>query len=628
MLAGNIEVPQAAFFNVLSSRPRNFSTSARHSAAPRRFFGTMTAASSSRSFAPGPFPPSSTTHSASGDATDGSVAPSLGADLPRLPLFAGRSPHRSILKAQRSPRERSRYLSELHRASSSRSTRIGSAEVYDTYTSTYFSSPSGQPMTVDELLDVARQLDTISLRNQRGEKPQQAAENIDEVLRHAKRSAQVEFRSVAGLVLRNMRRREYTLKELTLRKMERLMEDMIHDALHSDSRGLNVCRVEIDYFLHILAGSKLGKARFDNWWTRLERLRSSDAQVENAPAWTPSPSSYLARFRLSSTRRPTDVPALITEALERVDDDLRPLLHAVIQHYAARDRWDVVSAIYRRLTRQGADLPAPLDRSADIPFAIPQRLELEASRGTYTTMIRSLCSAGHLVPTLMILQDMLQAGHAAHLQEYNALFRGFAAWGVAAPINGSAWSLFPGPEEMRNHHHSRTGRSLSRTSAADDRGDLTRIWATAVGAGPLASRYDEPPHVAASLAGQGHGFYEGEMWSSDSGWHGAGARQMDGGGEGETEVESGPWAYDLLRTFFVSFLALKPDQRGIWASAQAPSPEDVYFILLAFSRASGGNEEVVWDAWTRIRAKFVGPRGGGLEMEQGHESQEGLGYGI
>jgi hypothetical protein len=378
--------------------------------------------------------------------------------------------------------------------------------------------------------------------------------------------------------------------------MERLVEDMIHDAMRSGRGSLEACRAEIDFFLHVLAGSKLGRARFEHWWNRLERLRGKDAQDGDVEAWQPTTSSYLARFLWTSTRRPANVPDLITEALERVKDDPRPLLHAAMRQYATQNQWDVVSAMYRRLTGQGTDFPAPLDVITEQPFTIPPHLELEASRGTYTVMLQSLCSAGHLVPTLIVLQDMLKAGHATHLHEYHALFRGFAAWGVAAPINGSAWSLFPSPDEMQRHF------SYSRhRSARGDGGDLTRIWATGVG----HFGHDEPPHISVAREGMYNDDGVGRGWRT-----GGGAGQLGGGGD-----EGEHWTYDLLRTFFASFLALKPDQRGVRGSAQAPGPDDVYFVLLAFSRVSGGDEEIVWDAWSRIRAKFVGSR----DSEVGHE---------
>jgi len=175
------------------------------------------------------------------------------------------------------------------------------------------------------------------------------------------------------------------------------------------------------------------------------------------------------------------------------------------------------------------------------------------------------------------MQDMLKAEHAPHLDIYISLFYGFAAYGQIGKQGGSAGSLFP---EITTIPLGRT-KSLRKTKEPS-RGPskalaFTDIWAMGAQA-PSRARSTPFEELDASLKSEGTAFKD-------------------------------EWTYDLLVHLFKSFIALKTGVRGLPHSRNPPSPDDAWTILLAFSRASGGDDEIVRKAWEDMDGKFGGGSG-------------------
>ena len=73
-----------------------------------------------------------------------------------------------------------------------------------------------------------------------------------------------------------------------------------------------------------------------------------------------------------------------------------------------------------------------------------------------------------------------------------------------------------------------------------------------------------------------------------------------------------PWTRSALEETFEAFLTLTPGMRGVETSdsridaSRAPTSEAAYTILFAFARTTGGDAEILRDAWRRMDAKFSG----------------------
>lgn len=84
----------------------------------------------------------------------------------------------------------------------------------------------------------------------------------------------------------------------------------------------------------------------------------------------------------------------------------------------------------------------------------------------------------------------------------------------------------------------------------------------------------------------------------------------------KSEAEANPFTLAALSTLFESFLALAPPPRTIRAdlpflgARTAPSPKDMFWILFAFDRLSGGDSRIVLEVWTACERKFATSRSG------------------
>lgn len=78
-----------------------------------------------------------------------------------------------------------------------------------------------------------------------------------------------------------------------------------------------------------------------------------------------------------------------------------------------------------------------------------------------------------------------------------------------------------------------------------------------------------------------------------------------------------PFTLSALRTLFDSFLSLAPPPRSAHAdepflgSRTASSAKDLFWVLFAFDRLSGGDSRTVLAAWQACEAKFAGGNGAG-----------------
>jgi hypothetical protein len=144
---------------------------------------------------------------------------------------------------------------------------------------------------------------------------------------------------------------------------------------------------------------------------------------------------------------------------------------------------------------------------------------------------------------------MVELGHQPHIPEYMSLFKGFARHGVVPP--------------------SKAGRLST--------------------AFPLWERFGDQPQTAAQTISRGQSI--SDIWRRSHDPADTGLSSPSG--------ESG-WTITNLQDVLSSFLQLSPSQER----DQAPTPTQIWTVLLAFARTTNADQEVVCSVWQRLEGKF------------------------
>jgi len=500
------------------------------------------------------------------------ITPFLDGELPIHPIapesVAGQKVHEPLRPHAVAPSDRSKRLSNLHRVSTAPRNTVTASDVYDTYTNTYFSAPRGQSLTPSELRTTVSQLSRLQSDPRRLDDATQHYKRTKEILQHLQATSSVDEEFAERVKLRV---RPTTVSKTSEAYVDEISRGMDKIIILRHSQPLDEIKADIDFFLRMLVESSYGRTKFQQWWARFENL---GLEMDGH--------SYKTRLLfLVRSERSHEAQEMLQSVLQNPMKTQGILLKAAMAMYAEEQRWDVVSGIYTSIVPSSTvSAIAPLDNPLRM-FDISHNPHPD--RQLFTGIIDLLAYAGFLVPSLVIMQNMLKAEHAPHLDVYLSLFHGFAAYGEIGNRVGKAGSLFP---EVTTIAPGRT-KSLRKTkeplrggsgTARNGAFAFTDIWAMGAQAPPRLSKHtDLPLHM-------------------------------------ETEVEhkaqnnftafKDEWTYGLLVDLFKSFLALKMGTRGIPPSRDPPSPDDVWFILLAFSRTSGGDVEIVRRAWLEMNEKF------------------------
>lgn len=500
-LAGNIDVPQAAFFEVLSSR-RAFSTTA----APRTSLLDP-------------------------------VSANLPEDIPfpSQPTDRASAVHEPLRLHSISPQLRSSRLSAIHRLIESPKSDITAEDIYAAYAKLGpASAPESHSFTPAELSEVIHSLHTLDRREGAGRKTADARlSRIMLELRSLRKGSSRRGVEVAAFVSRARHRRRVTSGAIGA--AERSLSALFPNpsALETE-RERRYYRQTVNHMLY-LCGLAAETRRFGPWWDSMQ-----GAGIE------PDSYAFLAKqVLLEKSGRIDDIPQLLNSALQRVDsyEGQIALINHVIYIHAIAGKWDVVVSAYSKLCGSHDDepLPPPFNIEPRDLLGIPEGLI--PSRLTFACLIHACSYNGHLPAALTIMRHMFEFDHTPSIPEYLSLFKGFARHGQIPKTPRRARPLFP-------------------------------FWET----------YDPA---------QGKEDRVSWIWCR-------GALGLE-----EPEVSS-PWTKEALDELFRSFIALTPTT-GVGPSfKRAPSPRQVWSVLLAFARTTNGEDQVVREVWDVMDGKFVG----------------------
>jgi hypothetical protein len=226
-------------------------------------------------------------------------------------------------------------------------------------------------------------------------------------------------------------------------------------------------------------------------------------------------------------------------------------------HAARAGQWEVATGMFEVLSAPEAHVAA-LPPSPAVPEEIvPHLARLQPSRLTYAMLVMAASYRGDLVFALTVLQRMLKAGNDPGVEEYVALFRGFARFGVVPRTPaGDATSVFP----------------LWRDIPAEQSGGIANPWG---------------PEEGDAGAERDHGRRSNNTASTSA----------------YAPSVSSMWTQAALEDLFAAFMGLPPTTRQ-GMPPRAPHRNSVYLTLLAFGRVTNADAAVVRAVLDAMTDKF------------------------
>ncbi|KAJ9128357.1 hypothetical protein QFC24_000650 [Naganishia onofrii] len=338
-------------------------------------------------------------------------------------------------------------------------------------------------------------------------------------------------------------------------------------------------------------------------------------------------------------------------------DNATVLLNMTLWILAKRGQWSIVGPAYNKLlSDQSSYTPGhhpssafPLDYftpSHDLStFNLFFNPTTNLNKITYQSLIRALAYHGNIVPALAVMQDMMndKRGYTVGVCDYVSLFQGFARFGTI-PVGWEAMAgHYPTPvgddtflDPMRSLRPQEEEDEYSASSARRD------FFPPPIFPGPLHPGPVTQDRPTTSNSKKDAMKQMTEIWAGNVGssaWNDGSSSGIEKG-TGKGSTTSGPsklekeWTLVTLQQVFHSFLATSPSpplpantvtattttttnptttHRRYWdpSPAEAPSPRNIYYIMLAFARTTDRNKEVLRAVWKHLEGKF------GDENEEG-----------
>lgn len=563
-LAGNIDIPQSAFFDVLSSRPRGFCTSARRPGEPH-----VTDFQPSR------------------------IVESLPSDLAMSALFEpnaqSTAPPSHIPRHTIPPAERSAQLSHFHRLVSSPDSTT--EDIHSAFIQLYLASPYSHVFTPVELQTALRAM----LRHETGNVPGKRL-NLNTKIR----PVLDEMKDISG--------KENATKRLDLAfttafdgSIRRVTQHDLHEAITAflavfprAPKGAT-SRAKTQYYQGIgnllQLAAKVGDVkRFDTW---RERLRVAGNEVDaNGHA-------RLAHLvLLNRTGRHDEISVAVNEALvsEQPISDRMILLNYAIWSHAIRGDWAAIAPLLAVLVPSIAPM-LPSSGNKDRPIILPEGQETHfwANRETFSIIINALSHQGHLQPALQVIQVMLQEDLQPGISDFMQLFKGFARHGVVPPQSRAGvmanafpmWSRFEPPQP---------GRKDESNAANTESGSFARLWGK-TGFGLSRDKGN-------SVNADGHQMEAEAEWTFDNLQE---VFRMFLQLSPTSPIPTGPNLGSIMNPNSTA----KP--KVAKGDAWAPKPKAIWTILMAFARTTNGDREVLGAIWADLERKFGPGHGPGVD---------------
>jgi pentatricopeptide repeat protein len=500
-LAGNIDIPQSAFFDVLSSRPRAFSTSARR----LDHAGTMD-----------------------------HFSPHLPNNLPPPTIdlsYTMRASPLPFVTSRLSGKEKSEDMSELHRLiSEEKPDAVAIVKLFEELAS---SAPHSHVFTTAELTGIMRSLTKINKRQQHLLRSKDA--NTLKVHAELEALSDKASRGLELALLQSLHRTVDSSSGTALADIDSQMATMFPRIPTSqDERATKRYRVCVNHILNLCA--KAGDTeRFNKWYLRISSLDQKE-------------DSYSALSAITLAAKDGDAQAVISAFEELSQAITDPAEHIILLNYtlwqlATRGHWHRVIPTLYQLSPNCSPINIP---GVELGDPLPVLEHSKSTAQTFSATMHALAHQGHFDTAMTVFRMMIEHGFQPHVPEYQSLFKGFARHGVVPPTSaGRLASSFPLWERFDNSADSVNGTGES----------ISQIW----------QRTTFQP-----------------------------------------STDDSHWTISNLREIFNSFIHLSPSAQY----SQAPTPDKIWLILLAFARTTNGDEGTLVEVWERLEGKFAAEQSG------------------
>ncbi|KAL1412583.1 Translation factor guf1 mitochondrial [Vanrija albida] len=397
-LAGNIDIPQSAFFEVLSSRPRSFATSARSHV--------------------------------QGDWLSEQLPP-LPPPWPEPPVPTASVPPPPYPSHHMSPQQRASLLSDIHVQTTQLSPGT-SEDLYADFNRLYLSSPN-HLFTPGELTAIAHAMHVMDRRHLHH--LHDANDRLETVVGALKDTVGDDDKAVRGLeavlFVSSARHRRF-FHAGDMRTAEKHFASLF-PAVPTDAVRLKQYQVALNHILYLCVLAR-DLPRHQKWW------REMITAGVKPDSW-----AYLTSV-LASSLDPSPVASVIQLArvLPKVQDPSSAiiLVNAVIWDRVKAGDMDLVNELYNRLRSSSSPSRTPTLGEYSVESIDFSRLR--PSRNTYAVLVKGLAYRGDLVASLKVLREMIDDGHVPGVGDFASLFRGFAKYAVVPAVPaGGATSAFP-----------------------------------------------------------------------------------------------------------------------------------------------------------------------------------------
>lgn len=403
-LAGNIEVPQTAFYNVLSQRPRTYATHARGSSSNESWLQEVV-----------PAPPTSLAQLAE----DSEVTDSVPIGRPTM-----------------APKNRSEILGTIYKQVEQKSQGQTSNKLFGDFTRLYLSSPT--PLfTAPELEAIAKAVHALD-RNSSRKFQRQAHERFETVvnaLRDVVGDQQHVPRGLELSMLVSSTKHKRSVNRSELKKAEHQFLQSFRSA-PSDPARREQYRRGLNHIMYLAALSRQPE-RTEFWWNKMI-----------GEGFEPDSWSYMSRV-LTYGAMYNRTAAFLVElerALPKVPrkEDKIVLVNLAIWLAATAKGMDVAGALYTTINPP-EETTTYSHAIAELPIGLIEELcELPPSKQTFYLMLSAYTYHGDLISALTTMQQLLARGHPAVVANYVSLFRGFSRFGkIHEGEAGAASELFP-----------------------------------------------------------------------------------------------------------------------------------------------------------------------------------------
>nr|XP_019009479.1 GTP-binding protein LepA [Kwoniella pini CBS 10737]OCF48260.1 GTP-binding protein LepA [Kwoniella pini CBS 10737] len=561
-LAGNIEIPQTAFFQVLSSRPRSLHTSAR------------------------PPVPDSSAH------TDPIIQnlPQPVPSSPSIPPQSSATPP-PIGKSTVPPPERSFKLSSMGRMTSDPPpSNVTSADLHEAFRDLYRSSPDSHIFTPAEIHEILRTLQT--LHNREGGDKRLIAEKFSPIIQELKDIVGDQSKAIKGLelsILSSASRRERKVKTNDILNAERLFRQVFPKQPTDEKKDVERYKAGINHLIYVcaLAGHQ---GRFQDWWDKLMRSNLK-----------PDSYSFLSKCILAEkTGQLDEIPQIINEAYNTgmEDDDMKVLINFNIHSFARGGRLEIALKSYAKLVDLSKeDTDSLLDSSKSLnqdysaykasKFEIPisSTLQGKPTKELFGPLLSVLVSNGNLIGSLIIFKGIFENEFTPTIKDYITLFKGFSIYGEIPKINkeeglGEIGRIFG----INQYDGTIIKQKLFNERDRDE--NFLDIW-------ERGSSFDKNVSLSNEIK----------------------QIKIDNTNNNNLNEE---WNLNTLNEIYISFLSLKPFDFSNFKNEKQKglNKKSFWIIIKSFVRTSGGDLNLIKKIWNELELKFVN------QVEDGEDGEE------